>query len=568
MTTRRTFLKASVAASAAVTGQPITSIAQADPSRAALVVGNEQYKQSPLENPVNDAQAMGALLQQAAFGVDLQLNADAKAFAASVEAFGSRVTRSEVKLAVLYFAGHAVQLDWRNYLLPIDIEVRQPADIRAQGVDLAQLLSRLARVKDKTFLIILDACRDNPFGSGYRPENKGLSQFDAPPGSLIAFATSPGGVAIDGMGGKHGLYSQHLIRELSVKGAKVEDALKRTRLNVRLDSKGMQIPWESTSLEADVFLFPGQKLSAEDLQKRLEADMASWSRLKGSKNTEDWIRYLRDFPQGSFAEIAQMRLNALLAEAEQRAVREREEREARALAQMQEKRGKPQPEAATFETRLAKGAVVTPAQRTSKPRIEIGAGMPPLDFFGRVANPYSSGTYPLGRLWTVGDEATYHELDYYSNVVQRTFTNRVTLVDAEQDRVELNRGNIVVDLMGNAVKVGPRTYNVPVQFFPSELYVGKRWTAAFEVTFKGVTSTADYDMRIAKREKVQVPAGEFEAFKIEGHGWNRRFGNRLVHELWVLPGLNFVVKQERAWYAGARIYDSQKLVLVSAKQHR
>jgi hypothetical protein len=568
MTTRRTFLKASVAASAAVTGQPITSIAQADPSRAALVVGNEQYKQSPLENPVNDAQAMGALLQQAAFGVDLQLNADAKVFAASVEAFGSRVTRSEVKLAVLYFAGHAVQLDWRNYLLPIDIEVRQPADIRAQGVDLAQLLSRLARVKDKTFLIILDACRDNPFGSGYRPENKGLSQFDAPPGSLIAFATSPGGVAIDGLGGKHGLYSQHLIRELSVKGARVEDALKRTRLNVRLDSKGMQVPWESTSLEADVFLFPGQKLSEDDLQKRLEADMGNWTRVKGSKNTEDWIRYLREFPQGSFAEIAQTRLNALLAEAEQRAIREREEREAQALTRAQQEKGTPERAGTTPQLELAKGVVIAPAKRTSKPRIEIGPSLPVPDFFGRIANPYSSGTYPLGRLWTVGDEATYQELDYYSNVVQRTFTSRVTLVDAEQDRVDLNHGNIVVDLMGNATKFGPRTFNVPVQLFPSELYVGKRWTAAFEATFRDVTSTIAYDMRITMREKVKVPAGEFETFKIEGNGWNRRFGQRLVQVLWVIPGLNFVVKRERAWYAGARIYFSEKFVLVSAKQYR
>lgn len=550
MTTRREFLKASAATSALVAGQPITAIAQTDPSRAALVVGDEQYKQSPLDNPVNDAQAMGALLQQAAFGVDLQINAGHQAFAASIEAFGSRVTRSEVKIAVFYFAGHAVQLDWKNYLLPIDIEVRQPADIRAQGIDLAQLLSRLARVKDKTILIILDACRDNPFGSSYRPENKGLSQFDAPPGSLIAFATSPGGVAIDGMGGKHGLYSQHLIRELSVKGARLEDALKRTRLNVRLDSKGMQVPWESTSLEADVFLFPGQKLSADDLQKRLEADIASWSRLKGSKNTEDWIRYLREFPQGSFAEIAQTRLNALLAEAEERAIRERQRASAAS-----------QPE-------LAKGVVVAPAKRTSTPRIEIGADLPVPDLLGRIVNPYSSGIYPLGRLWTVGDEATYQELDYYSNVVQRTFTNRVTLVDADQDRVEINRGNIVVDLMGNTIKVGPRRFSAPIQLFPSDLYIGKRWAAAFEVTSRDVTSTGILDMRVTTRGKMQVPAGEFETFKIEGNGWNHRFGQRLVHALWVIPGLNFAVRQKRAWYTGSRIYDSQRLVLVSAKQHR
>ncbi len=182
MTTRRAFLQASLAASAAVAGQPITSIAQSDSSRTALVVGNQDYRQSPLENPINDAQAMAALLQQATFTVDLQLDAKHRAFTAAIEDFGSRVIRSEVKVSILYFAGHAVQLDWKNYLLPVDIEVRQPADIRTQGIDLAQLLSRLARVKDKTFLIILDACRDNPFGSGYRPENKGLSNSMRLPG--------------------------------------------------------------------------------------------------------------------------------------------------------------------------------------------------------------------------------------------------------------------------------------------------------------------------------------------------------------------------------------------------
>ncbi len=315
----------------------------------------------------------------------------------------------------------------------------------------------------------------------------------------------------------------------------------------------MQIPWESTSLETDVFLFPGQKLSEDDLQKRLEADMSSWLRVKGSKDTEDWIRYLREFPQGSFAEIAQTRLNALLAEGERRVIREREER---ANART------------TPPSEMAKEVMIAPAMRAGKPRIEIGPGLPAPDFFGRRANPYSSGTYPLGRIWTVGDEATYQELDFYSNVVQRTFTHRVTLVDIEQDRVESNRGNIIHDLMGNAIKWGSRTYSVPVQFYPAELYIGKRWAAAFEVTLRDVTSNATFDMRITAREKVLVPAGEFETFKIEGHGWNRRFGRRLVNTLWVIPGLNFTVRQERAQYAGGRIIDSQKLVLVSAKQHR
>jgi uncharacterized caspase-like protein len=258
--TRREFLQLG-AATALVPGIVMPAAAAADPSRLALVVGNDAYPGAPLSNAVNDAKAMAALLGEAGFGVDLRTNVDRTAFGDATRQFAEAAQKSDVKLVFFYYAGHGAQLDWRNYLLPVDARVNTSADLPAQCVDLASLLTGLARAKDKTFVIVLDACRDNPFGASFRPAQKGLSQFDAPSGSLLAFSTAPGRVAADASGAsaQSGLYAEHLVRELSVRATRLEDALKRVRLAVRIASKGAQVPWESTSLEGDVFLFPAAR---------------------------------------------------------------------------------------------------------------------------------------------------------------------------------------------------------------------------------------------------------------------------------------------------------------------
>jgi hypothetical protein len=281
------------------------------------VIGNSDYRGAALLNPVNDARAMAGLFEQAGFTVDSHLDAKRSDMVAAIERFGAAIRRPETRRVVFYYAGHGAQLDWRNYLLPVDAEVTTADQIKERCVDLGLLLGQLAAAKDRTFIIILDACRNNPFGSAYRPEQKGLSQFDAPVGSLLAYATAPGNVASDGSG-KNGLYTENLLREFSQRGARIEDALKRVRLNVRLASHGAQIPWETTSLESDVFLFNGgqAKLSDAELEKQIQADLAEWLRIKSSRKVDDWVGYLRHFPNGRFAEIAQMRLVGMLAETE------------------------------------------------------------------------------------------------------------------------------------------------------------------------------------------------------------------------------------------------------------
>ena len=490
---RRDFLARSAASLAVLASRPLSALAAPDSSRVALVVGNDRYARVPLGNAANDARAMADLLRDAGFGVDAQIDASGEAMRQSVAKFGEAIARPDVKLAFFYYAGHGVQVDWRNYLLPVDANVASADDLKRQCLDMGVLLAALAKAKGKEY-VVLDACRDNPLGAAWRPEQKGLSQFDAPAGSLIAFSTAPGNVASDG-GGRHGLYTENLVRELAVKGARIEDALKRVRVNVRLASQGAQIPWESTSLEDDVYIYPPQGEATPDPERRFAQELERWNGVKRSRNPEDWAAFVRDFPNGKFSEIAQSRLNQIL--------KARERARGNALV---EKRG---------------------------------------------ANPYSAGTYPLDRNFTVGDEATYREIDPDTGRVRRQYSTRVTAVDVESDRVEYNGGSVITDLLGNPIRTPRVEFDVPVQMNPAELQVGHRWQARYHLSRERREVDVEAEFVVAAREKVVVPAGEFDAFRIEGRGGpvDQRLRRRAVMEapmqvtIWDVPGLNFVVKR-------------------------
>ena len=167
--------------------------------RHALVIGNSRYQSSPLDNPANDAKAITGELKASGFGVTLQLDAGRDAMANAIEAY-AKLLASRKAIGLFYFAGHGAQLAWRNYLVPVDAVIKSMDDVPARAVELNTLLQGLTKAKNPMNVIVLDACRDNPFGKGLPTEQKGLSQFDAPPGSLLAYATSPGNVASDGSG--------------------------------------------------------------------------------------------------------------------------------------------------------------------------------------------------------------------------------------------------------------------------------------------------------------------------------------------------------------------------------
>ncbi len=237
--------------------------------RVALIIGNSAYPGNmALTNPANDAQAMADVLKRLGFTV-IELRDGNKAQMSSAIARVSDALKGKQGVGMLYYAGHGLQLDWRNYMVPVDANLKSAADVAQQTIDLSSVVDIFKAAGNRMNIVVLDACRDNPFG-GNTSSAKGLAQLDAPPSTFLAYATAPGNVAEDGDEKTgNGLYTQYLLQELKRPTAKIEDVFKRVRLNVRKQSNGRQIPWESTSLEDDFFFNDGAKytIKPEDLER-------------------------------------------------------------------------------------------------------------------------------------------------------------------------------------------------------------------------------------------------------------------------------------------------------------
>ncbi len=216
--------------------------------RLALVIGNAAYKDAPLRNPVNDAADVAKALEASGFKVIRRENAGLREMHLALREFGDSLGRQSTGL--FYFAGHGLQVRGRNYLLPVDSDVAREDEVAFSAIELGAVMEKLDSARNPVNIVILDACRNNPFGSRIQPSVKGLAQVDAPPGTLIAFSTAPGSTSADGAG-RNGLYTQHLVREIDRPGLAIEEVFKATRAAVRADSRNAQIPWESTSLESD-----------------------------------------------------------------------------------------------------------------------------------------------------------------------------------------------------------------------------------------------------------------------------------------------------------------------------
>jgi uncharacterized caspase-like protein len=249
--------------------------------RSALVFGNGAYRAVPgLRNPPNDAAAIARRLPQCGFAATPLIDGGKDDMEAAVADFVARLARDK-GVGLFYFAGHGVQLGWRNYLLPVDARIAKPDDVPRVAFDLGTLLDGLRKAGNAMNIVVLDACRDNPFAADFRT-GKGLSQVDAPEGTLLAYATSPGNTASDGEGA-NGLYTENILKEMGARDTKIEDVFKRVRLDVRRATKGAQVPWESTSLEDDFYLFPPARIAApsgSERERRDADELALWERVE------------------------------------------------------------------------------------------------------------------------------------------------------------------------------------------------------------------------------------------------------------------------------------------------
>ena len=234
----------------------LATVAQAE-SRVALVIGNSHYAFSPLGNPVNDASDMGRVLKKLGFDVLVYTDVDRKQMRQAIREFGEKLKKSDVGL--FYFAGHGVQIRGKNYLVPISADVSSADEVEDESIDAGSVLRKMETAGNAVNIVILDACRNNPFARSFRSAEQGLARMEGPVGSLIAYATAPGSVAADGSG-RNGLYTQYLLAALQQPGLSIEQTFKQVRNGVRKDTGGKQIPWESSSLTGE-FVFLAQDSS-------------------------------------------------------------------------------------------------------------------------------------------------------------------------------------------------------------------------------------------------------------------------------------------------------------------
>ena len=228
--------------------------------RVALVVGNAQYRVGSLNNPVNDAVDMAALLTELNFEVLLKTDADRREMKSAINSFATQLEDAEIGL--FYYAGHGMQVDGVNYLIPSDADVRSESDIEYEAIRAGRVLGKMREAGTKLNIVILDACRNNPFQRSFRSSRLGLAKMDAPMGTIIAYATSPGSVAADG-NSQNGLYTGYLLKNIARPGMKVQDVFNTTGMDVMRASGKQQIPWmSSTPVPAFYLAGPGTAVGA------------------------------------------------------------------------------------------------------------------------------------------------------------------------------------------------------------------------------------------------------------------------------------------------------------------
>lgn len=260
-------LVAAVLALAAVAASPSVANAQADATpRYALVIGIGSYRSVPhLPNAVSDAQLMAGVLAEVGFDVTTSYDPDKQTFETVLRDFRRRIEKGSI--VFVYYSGHGIQVDDENYLIPVDAELTDVADLSISSVSARALLDQLEAIDSTANILILDACRDNPFRSqlvATRSTRGGSVEPGLAPlrsqhrGTLIGFSTAPGSVAFDGTG-SNSPYTAALAANLRTPGASIEAVFKQTRSSVLAATDNAQVPWENSSLTSDVVLVPGGK---------------------------------------------------------------------------------------------------------------------------------------------------------------------------------------------------------------------------------------------------------------------------------------------------------------------
>jgi Caspase domain len=282
--------------------------------RIALIIGNSAYPGNmALANPSNDAKDMAEMLRSMGFGVVEIIDGNRMQMLNAIARAGQALS-SRQGVGMLFYAGHGLQLDWHNFMIPVDAKLASTGDVTKQTVDIDTVMNTFKAAGTRMNIVVLDACRDNPFADGKTASGKGLAPLDAPTGTFLAYATAPGNVAQDGTG-KNGLYTGFLLQELQKPSVRIEDIFKRVRFSVRKASDGAQIPWETTSLEDDFVFNSGikkiVKLTDDQKEKAFEIEKAEWDKIKDSKSADPFYAYVQKYPNGLLSGSAQAAIDRI-----------------------------------------------------------------------------------------------------------------------------------------------------------------------------------------------------------------------------------------------------------------
>lgn len=295
--------------------------------RIALIVGNGAYGSlGVLKNPTSDADLIATALNEVGFKVTLLQDASQTEMKRAIADFGRNLRRAGPDaVGLFYFAGHGVQSNGRNFLIPVGSNIRDEADLDVFTVDADWVLGQMASNQGGTSIIVLDACRNNPFESQFRSADRGLARMRAPNGSFVAYATAPGDVAMDGRG-RNSPYSSALAAAIRQPGLPIEKVFKDVRIDVLDETRGAQTPWDSSSLTRE-FVF--QNAAPRPIETGPdEQETALWTKVRDTNDPDQLSIYLSLYPEGAFAAEARNRREA--ANAAQRAAAQ-----ARATSQAQ-----------------------------------------------------------------------------------------------------------------------------------------------------------------------------------------------------------------------------------------
>ncbi len=571
--------------------------------RVALVIGNAAYRNIPaLGNSTNDAKSMAIVLRKLGFSVVEVVDGSKEQMGKAIDQMQG-LLKGKQAVGMLYYAGHGLQLNWHNYMVPVDAKLNQAEDVPKQTIDIENVIDTFKRSATRMNIIVLDACRDNPFAG--KASGKGLAQLDAPPGTYLAFATSPGNVAEDGdEASGNGLFTQFLLKELQ-KPARIEDVFKRVRLQVRQKSQGRQIPWDSSSLEDDFAFNDGVKYTFNPEELLKEAQLAKEKEAKLKQEAQEALVREKQIAEQQAIERQRLAEAQKIQEtrARQKAEAEALERERQlSLAAEQERkkslqatqaleRAKAEEIQRIKDLEMAKLQAAEEAKRNQLSREQsrelqfaqeksewdkIKESSNKADLYAFL-NKYPSGLLSelasakleildkakikpqadkLGRIqeyaqrrYAEGDFFEFSGRDGYTGNLKWKQTFKVISVNDQlaevlATRTGSNDFKVIVEHAGAQHRDGSGKFDPPITLMPAGLFqVGHKWAARTNFTSARTNSEEWLEVsgRVLSRETIEVPAGKFDTFKVEAN-LQYQSGARMKLTIWTDPSIGVGIR--------------------------